>query len=490
MPTFREHIDGLESAGLLERVTKPVDPEWELASMARWMYHGFDEGDRFALRFDDVEGYDIPVITAALGASRSVYAHGLGVTPDDIHTHWRDSLANRHAPERVHSAPVHERVAIGTDASLGNLPIPVWTPRKDPGPYLTTVVVTKNRETGVQNLAIYRCQIINEDTIAINISPHRHGGRDFHSYADVGEPAPVAIVIGAAPAVHLSSITNIDYEEDEMELAGGLLGEPLQTVETKTVDLDVPASAEVVIEGEIDPTERIQEGPFGEFAGYMGHVSEKPVIDVTGISRRDEPIVYSLMGQVPPSEDHTIQSISNAALYEKQLVDDEGHPTISDLAIDKTYSGITGHGIVQIDPRYPEEGAEVGTKLGSITQLKRVTVVNRDVDPRDPLHVAWAVNARVNPKRDVTTLEDVYLNPAKDPAARTEPQHESDSSKLVVDATKESIPETLPPMAIPPRDDMEDALESWAAADLPDIEPKQRMQLMLEHHPGPSRRER
>ncbi|MFB6110238.1 MAG: UbiD family decarboxylase [Halodesulfurarchaeum sp.] len=490
MRTFRDHLDTLESAGRLERVRKPVDPDWELASMARWLYHGFDEADRFALRFDDVQGYDIPVTTAALGASRRVYAHALDVDPDDIHAHWRRSLANRREPKSVSSARVQERISAGNDASLDDLPVPVWTPRKDPGPYLTTVVVTKNRDTGVRNMAIYRCQVLEDDTLAINISTGRHGFRDYRSYADVGEPAPVAIVIGASPAVHLSSITNVDYEVDEAEIAGGLLGEPLETVEAETVDLEVPASAELVIEGEIDPSERRQEGPFGEFAGYMGHVYEKPVIDVTAVTGRTDPIFYSLMGQVPPSEDHTIQSISNAALYHKQLREDRGYETVSDVAIDRTYSGMLGHGILSMDPTYRTEGKDVGIELANISQLKRVTVVNEDVDIRDPLHVAWAVNARVNPARDLTVMEDVFLDAAKDPAVRTEPRNRSDSSKLVVDATVESLPEELPPMSIPPKDDMEDALESWADADLPDIEPKRRMELMLEHHPGPSRRER
>jgi UbiD family decarboxylase len=490
MLSFRDHLDNLASADLLERVANPVDPDWELASMARWIYHGFDEDDRFALRFDDVEGYDIPVVTAALGASRAVYTHALDVEPDDIHERWRTALADQQEPELVSSAPVQEQVSTGSEASIDDLPVPVWTPQKDPGPYLTTVVVTKNRETGIRNFAIYRSQVVDDDTLAINISPKRHAFRDYRSYTDAGEPAPVAIAIGASPAVHLSSITNVDYETDEAVVAGGLLGEPLQTVQAETVDLEVPAAAEIVIEGEIDPTARRIEGPFGEFAGYMGHKEEKPIIDVTAVTNRNDPIFYSLMGQVPPSEDHTIQSISNAALYHKQLAEDRGYETVADVFIDKTYSGILGHGIIQIDPTYRTEGREVGIELANISQLKQVTVVNEDVDIRDPLHVAWAVNARVDPARDVTVMEDIYINPAKDPAVRTEPRDQSDSSKLVVDATVESIPEELPPMSIPPKDDMEDALDSWAAADLPDIEPKRRMQLLLEHHPGPSRRER
>ncbi|MEF8773724.1 MAG: UbiD family decarboxylase [Halobacteriales archaeon] len=488
MRTFRDHLADLESAGLLERMDAPVDPEWELASVARWLYHGFDDADRFALYFEDVAGYDMPVVAAALGASRRTYLQGLGLPPDAepeaVHDRWHRALSNHRDPTLVSTAPVQQRVATGADASLGDLPVPVWTPAKDPDPYLTAVVVTKNRETGVRNMAIYRCQVVDETTIAINISARRHAFMDYQSYAESGDPAPVAIAVGASPAVHYSSITNVDYEVDEAALAGGLLGEPLEMVRAETVDLDVPAAAELVIEGEIDPEARRPEGPFGEFAGYMGHRSEKPVIDVTAVTARSDPVFYSLMGQVPPSEDHTIQSISNAALYREELVDG-GYESVSDLYIDRTYSGILGHGVIALDPNSPGEGRDAGIELATGSQLKRVTVVNDDVDVRDPLHVAWAVNARADPSRDATVLEDVYLNPAKDPAVRTDPLDRSDTSKLVIDATVETIPEDLPPMAIPPKEDMEAALDTWAAADVPDPEPKRRMELLLDRHPGP-----
>ena len=223
MPSFRDHLETLEADGKLERVKTPVDPAWELPSMARWLFHGFDDADRFALMFEDVEGADIPVVAAALGASRSVYAQSLGVEPDEIRDFWWSALDNFQTPRTVSDAPVQEQVSVGADVALGELPVPTWTPGKDAGPYLTAVVVTKNRETGVQNMAVYRCQVVDDDTIALNMSPRRHGHRDYQSFAEAGESAPVAIVIGAAPAVYYSSITNVDYEVDERELRLKLL---------------------------------------------------------------------------------------------------------------------------------------------------------------------------------------------------------------------------------------------------------------------------
>lgn len=489
---MRDHINNLEASGLLQRVSEPVDRNWEIGCMARWLYQGLDETDRFGLLFDDVEGFDIPVMTAVLGASREVYARSLGVEPDGIHDRWRTALNNPLEPELIADAPVKEHVDLGDGASLDDIPIPVWTPRKDAGPYITALVITKNRETGVQNMATYRCQVVDGDTIAINITPGRHGYMDYQSYVEAGEVAPVAIAVAAEPAAHLSGIANVDYDRDEATVAGGLLDEPLERVMAETADLEVPANAEFIIEGEIDPSDRIEEGPFGEFAGYMGEVFEKPVFDVTAISHRDDPIYYGYISQMPPSESTTIQSISNAAMYHKQLNEDLGHQSVSDVYIDRTYGGLLAHCLIRMDPQYSSHAMEVGQLVANISALKRVTVVDDDVDIRDPMHIDWAMNSRYNPQRDTHIVEDVYLPAVLDPSVQLDAKGRPTTSKLVVDATEEmemedGIPVVKKPdLSIPPKDLMVDALDSWDASDLPEFEPNDRMQLMLDHHPGPA----
>ncbi|MFB6129427.1 MAG: UbiD family decarboxylase domain-containing protein, partial [Salinigranum sp.] len=172
---MRTHIENLESAGLLQRVSKPVDKDWEIGCMARWIYHGVPEDQRFGILFEDVSGFDAPVMTAVLGASRHTYAQALGCAPDEIHDRWREALSHPREPTAVDDAPVQAVVETGADASLADVPIPIWTPGKDAGPYVTALVVTKNRETGVQNMATYRSQVLDDSTIAINLTPGRHG---------------------------------------------------------------------------------------------------------------------------------------------------------------------------------------------------------------------------------------------------------------------------------------------------------------------------
>ncbi|MFB6131691.1 MAG: UbiD family decarboxylase domain-containing protein, partial [Salinigranum sp.] len=258
----------------------------------------------------------------------------------------------------------------------------------------------------------------------------------------------------------------------------------------ETVDLEVPANAEYVVDGEIDPERRVEEGPFGEFAGYMGEVFEKPVLSVTGVTHRRDPMFYGYISQMPPSESTMIQSVSNAAMYHAQLTQELGHPAVSDVYIDQTYGGLLAHAIVQMDPQYPSHAMEVGRTLADVSALKRVTVVNADVDIRDPRHVDWAMNSRFNPQRDTLVIEDVYIPAVLDPSVQMDPKGRPMTSKLVVDATEEMEMEdgeptvNLPDLSIPPRDLMEAAKESWAEAGLPELQVKRRMELMLERHPG------
>lgn len=489
---MRDHIGNLADEGLFRRVSKPVDKDWEIGCMARWIYQGLSEEERFGICFDNVDGYATPVMTAVLGASREVYARALSVDTDEIHDHWRKALNNPKDPVLVDDAPVQQHVKRGEEASLDDLPIPVWTPRKDAGPYVTALVVTKNRETGNQNMATYRCYVRDGQTIAINLTPGRHGHMHYQTFAEQGEPAPIAIAIAAEPAAHFSGIANVSYDTDEAEVAGGLLEEPLKRVQAETIDLEVPANAEFIIEGEVDPEARINEGPFGEFAGYMGEVFEKPVFDVSAITHRSDPIYYGYISQMPPSESTTIQSISNAAMYHKQLAEDMSHPAVSDLYIDRTYGGLLAHAIVAMDPQYPSHAKEVGRLLADTSALKRITVVNDDVDIRDPMHIDWVMNSRFNPQRDVTVIEDVYLPAVLDPSVQEDEKGRPMTSKLVVDATVELDMEdgrpvvNKPDLSIPPKDLMQRALDSWADTDLPDLEPKERMRRMIDKHPGSS----
>ncbi|MBI5441280.1 MAG: UbiD family decarboxylase [Deltaproteobacteria bacterium] len=473
---IREFLKELEARGRLRRVKRPVDAAWEVAALARWLFQAVPERDRFGLYFEEVKGSRIPVMTGVLGASRETYALALGTEPERINDAWVKALLEPRPSVRVGSAPCQEVVLQGAEVDLGTLPIPVWTPGKDAAPYLTTLTLSRDAETGIQNAATYRAMVLDAAHLAVNLPPGRHGALCLESYRRRGEPAPFAWVIGAEPAVHLAAVANVPYGVDELTIAGGLKGEPVDVVWAKTQDLYVPANAEIVIEGEIRPGEEADEGPFGEFAGFMGPVGRRPRVTVTAITSRRDPIYYGYLSQMPPSESTVIQGLGNAGLLLKLLRHDLGHRTVADVAIDTTYGGLLGHGTVALRPLYPGHARQVGRLVADVSLLKRVTVVDADIDIRDPIHVAWAMNAHFQPQRDTLVLEDTFTPANMDPSVRSG-EGRGTGSKLVIDATQK---EEAGSLSLPSRELMERALDVWREAGLPEFELPKRVQLLLD----------
>jgi UbiD family decarboxylase len=282
-------------------------------------------------------------------------------------------------------------VLTGQQASLGTLPIVTWTPGKDKAPYLTTIVVTRDHDTGVRNMGVYRTMVRDNHSVVVNLSPNRQGTRNVRTWTEKGKNAPIAWVIATEPVVHLATVANLPYGRDEIELAGGLKGEPIDLVRCKTIDLMIPANAEIIVEAEIAPGDLDDEGPFGEFAGYMGVVDKRPVAHVTAITHRRDPIFYGYTSQMPPSESTTIQSLMNAGVILQTLRDHIGEQSVHDVWIDLTFGGLLAHCVVAMTPRFPGHGKRVGRTVADISLFKRVTLVDADVDIRDHSHVEWAM---------------------------------------------------------------------------------------------------
>jgi UbiD family decarboxylase len=472
---IREYLTALENRGLLQRVTKTVDPGWEPACIARWLYQGLPEQRRFGLLFESVSGYDMPLMVGVLGASTATYATALETTPEGINERWVEAVRHPREPVTVTSALCQEVVRTGEDADLGILPVPVWTPGKDAAPYITNVTIARDADFGHQNTAIYRTMILDRRHVAVNLNPGRHGMRCASSYWRQGKPAPIAWALGAEPVVPLAAVANVPYGVDELTIAGGLKRDPIEVVRAKSVDLMVPANAEIIIEAELRPGETADEGPFGEFAGYMGPVAAKPVATITAITHRRDPIYHGIISQMPPSESTTIQSLGNAGLLLKTLRHDLGHESVADVYIDLTFGGLLAHGIIAMKPMYPGHAKQIGRLVADLTFLKRVTVVDADVDIRDPLHVDWALNSRYSPARDTIIVEDVFTPVNMDPAI-TDPTMPVAGSKIIIDATEAP---GVPEFSLPDRDFMRRSLQAWNEAGLPPFEIPKRMRLML-----------
>ncbi|MFQ5914187.1 MAG: UbiD family decarboxylase [Nitrospinota bacterium] len=477
---IREHLAALEAKGKLRRIQKNVDPAWEVACLARWMFQALPDGQRFGLLFERVKGYDIPVMTGVLGASRETYAAALQTKEDQINEKWVHALRNPVPAKEVRSAPCQEVVLRGKEADLNRLPIPVWTPGKDVAPYITTIVISRDDDTGVQNAATYRTMVKDGQHLVINLSPGRHGTLCYESHAKKGKPAPFAWVIGAEPVVHLAAVCNAPYGTDELTIAGGLKGGPVDVVKAKTADLLVPANAEIVIEGELHPGEYSEEGRFGEFAGYMGPVAQKPLVHVKAITHRKDAIYYGYISQLPPSESTVIQSLSNAGLIIKMLRHDLGHNTVKDAYIDLTYGGLLAHGIISMKPLYPGHAKRVGRLAADATLLKRITVVDEDIDIRDPMHMDWAMNSRFNAARDTIIVKDVFTPAVLDPTVRQANGEPEMSSKLILDATEK---EDAGDVSLPHKDLMMKALDVWKEIGLPDFKIPKRLQSFLDRYP-------
>ena len=441
------------------------------------MYQALPVERRFGLLFQDVKGSTIPVVTAALGASPRSVALALQCEVDEINDKIVAALRNPIKPRNTHAGACQEIELLGDAASLAKLPIVTWTPGKDKGPYITTIVVTRNHDTGVQNLGVYRTMVRDDHSVVVNLSPGRQGTLNARTWTDRGKRAPIAWVIATEPAVHLATVANLPYGKDEMEFAGGLKGEPIELVRCKTIDLHVPANSEIVIEGEIAPGEMENEGPFGEFAGFMGPVEKRPVAHVTAITHRRNPLYYGYTSQMPPSESTTIQSLVNAGVILQTMRDHVGDHAVQDVYIDQTFGGLLAHVIVAITPQVPGHGKRVGRTIADITPVKRVTVVDADVDIRDPSHVDWALNSRFSPQRDTVIIDDVYVPLQIDPSVRDARGNVVQGSKIILDATQKI---DSGPFSLPPKEVMMRALEVWKQCGLPEFTIPKRARLRIE----------
>jgi UbiD family decarboxylase len=474
---LRDLIAILEQRGRLRRVAKTVDRDWEVACLARWMFQGIDEEARAGLLFEDVAGFDIPVATGLIGSSREAYAIALGVEPDEINARWSEALRAPVAPRAVEAAASQQVVLTGDDADFACLPIPVWTPGKDAAPYISCPVITRDQDIGVYNVGVYRTMVRDGRSVIVNLGRGRHGTRCCESFWSKGEAAPIAWAIGGEAAIPIASVANVSYETDELAIAGGLQGEAIDLVPAKTIDLMVPANAEIVIEAEIRPGEVAAEGPFGEFAGYMSLGRVVPVATITAITHRAAPIYYGFISQMPPSESTTLQSIGYAGLIQKLLRHDLGHGAVRDVHVDLTFGGQMAHGIVSLKPNNYGHAKQVGRLVADLTTLKRITVVDEDVDIRDPMHMAWAMNSRFSPARDTIIVRDVFAPSLMDPTLDVTDGVSEPTSKLICDATQAKDRGAF---SLPAKEMMDQALESWQAAGLPEFEVPKRVAMMLE----------
>jgi len=459
---LREFLKKLESCGKLHRIAKPVDKDWEIAAVAKVAFESIPEPRRPALMFEQVKGFDMPLVLGVLGGSRAIYCLALECELKDLHKKWGDAQRQPIAPVRVSKGPAQEKVFRGSDVNLLKLPIPTWTVGQDPAPYVTSgYVITNDPDTGIRNVGVYRIQLKGANKLGLFIN-YLQGGRE-HVEKNIkrGRPTPVAIVIGAEPVIGLVSVTRLPQDLDEFAVAGALRGAPVELVRCVTSELEAPAAAEIVIEGMI-AAELEEEGPFGEYTGYMGPKSMSYKVDIQCVTHREKPIFQEFSSQMPPSESSCIRSIGRESALQKHLIEGLGLP-VRDVHLFEA-GGAAAYLVISIKKSHPAQPRTAMFGAWSFApQFGKLTVVvDDDIDIRDPNLVNWALSFRMQPEKDAFIMSGtaaVQLDPsqAREDVLQQDPTRRV-SSKIGIDATRKHA---YPAVAVPPQEHLERVRKEW-----------------------------
>jgi len=298
--------------------------------------------------------------------------------------------------------------------------------------------------------------------LGLYVGGAQHAARHIRQYDARKEDMPVAVAIGVDPTIVLASITKFSYGTDEFAVAGGLRGEAVPLVRCETVDLEVPANAEIVLEGFIRAGYREQEGPFGEFSGYMSPGGQTPVIEITCMTRRRKPVYHSFLSQMPPSESSCIRSLSRSAGLFHHLKQVLGLP-VCDVHFTES-GGASGMLVISMKKEYPEQVKEVAWGAWSLMNKegKFTIVVDDDIDVRNPFQVEWAMSFHAQPARDTFIVSGVVPSGVDPSTAPSDiPQHDPRrraGSKMLIDATRKH---PYPPAARVPAEYIQAAQKKW-----------------------------
>jgi UbiD family decarboxylase len=478
---LHEHVLALARAGLLVVVDEPINKDTEMHPLVRWQYRGgITEPERKAFLFThptDSKGrrYDIAVLVAGLAANREVYRIGFGKPLDDIGRTWVEAIANPVAPRIVTDAPCQEIVIAGGDLdrdgnALDGLPVPISTPGFDNAPYLSAGhYITRDPDSGVQNVGNYRGQLKAPRRLGMNPSVELRAGIYAHweKCKARGEPLPCAVVVGCPPVISYASVQKLPENLDELAVAGAVAGGPINAVRARTVDLLVPAEAEIVIEGLINTELLEPEAPFGESHGYVNLQEYNAFMDVTAITRRRHPILTSFISQVTPSESSVIRRVAMEPLYLHHLTSVMGIKAVKRVAMHEPLTSLYAVIAIQFARGTPE--SEVWRALHGASALHRfagkwIIAIDEDIEPDNADALLWAMSYRCQPQHDLHVL------PHKDPGHGPRgPRDGGESAAVLINATLKG---PYAPVALPGRDFMENARAIWERLGLPPLTPQ------------------
>ncbi|MDP6564933.1 MAG: UbiD family decarboxylase [Alphaproteobacteria bacterium] len=401
-------IEELDKRGRLVRVKSEIDPKLDLAGVAAKF-----EGGPSAVLFENVKGYDHPVFMG-LYWSRDLLGDIFSRDAAALPQHISDCIGNWQAnpvdPVVVEDGPVLE--VTERAVNVKKLPVPTHA-MKDAGPYFdAAVVIARDPETGVRNASIQRFQVVNKNTLAVNIDAGRHLELYLDKAARLGQPLPLTINAGVGPGLHFAAATPAEAapaDRDELGIASEIHGAPLELVPGTKSDVEMVANAMYALECEITPGETINEGPFAEVTGYYASKDKRPKVRVLKVHRRRNPVFHSILSGVEVYNSVGLLGEANVlSLLRKQV------PGVVDVYFSHGGCGFY-HAVVQIKQVRAGWGKQaIMAAFSAFAPLKMVTVVDDDVDIRDPADVEWAMITRLDAATGILKVEDVFghgLNP-------------------------------------------------------------------------------
>lgn len=441
-----EFIEKLENAGELKKVKTQVDSSLEISEiLSRVMYSNGP-----AILFENVKNYDMPVLGNAFGSMKRLEI-GLemndfteigqrisDMTRMEMPTGILDKLRKLPelskmtdiAPKLQKSGPVTE--VIESVPSFGKIPILKSWP-KDAGRFITFgLIATKHPETGVRNLGVYRMQIIDDTHALMHWQKHKRGAHHYDIKKETGNKIEAAIIIGSDPATIFSAVAPVPEGLDKYVFAGTTRKTGIKTVKCKTIDLEVPANAEMILEGYVDPSDIRTEGPFGDHTGYYTPPEPYPTFTLTGVMRRQKPIYLTTIVGKPILEDAYIGKVIERSFLPLIRM---FHPEVVDFSMPAS-GWFQGMAIISIKKRYPGQAKKVMMGLWGMGQLsltKFFVVVDEDINVHDLNDVIWAITTRSDAARDTIIINNTPTD-TLDPAS----PFVNLGSKLGIDATQKT----------------------------------------------------
>lgn len=418
---LQEYVKALDDSNQLKRVKSKVSVDLEIAEVLRRLM--YNNGP--AVLFENVEGYNMPVLGNIFGNTErmklaleienfeEIGERIVGLSKMELPTGMLDKIKMLpklseiadSAPKVVSKGSVSGVYEDASRASLNSLPILKCWP-KDAGRFITFgMIVTKHPETGTRNLGVYRMQVLDDKRAIMHWQIHKRGAQHYQMIREQKKKIEVAVVIGADPATVFSAVAPVPEGLDKYLFAGMVRKKGLKLVRCNSVDLEVPANAEIVLEGYVDPNDIRMEGPFGDHTGYYTPQEPYPTFNLTGIMRSENPMYLTTVVGKPILEDAYIGTVIERSFLPLIRM---FQPEVDDFAMPPA-GWFQGLAIISIRKRYPGQARKVMMGLWGLGQLsltKMFIVVDHDVNVHDMNDVIWAVTTRTDPKRDIMIIEN------------------------------------------------------------------------------------